>query len=332
MVTFHRVGQGLFASEEYGDHTIVYDCGGERIKIVNEAIDFGLPETPDIDILFISHYDQDHINGILHLIETHDIKHVVLPLVSNFSRFLSSRDYIDADFDRIRVLYSNPELFFRNNSPRTHCHFIRDVNENQGGRISISIEDLPKEFDSSIQIILLNGWLLIPYNRKVMTQDDERRFISRLGLDPDLDFDQILEKWPSLDKCIKRKLLETGIVNRYTINDYSMTLYSQNRDSRTLYLGDYNAKDHCDKLQTVYGGFWKEISCVQVPHHGSEKSFNDELLECGANDYVISNTREPTSSKKVDPRPVIDIIKQHKKKPHITDKCKIELKQTPKAT
>lgn len=327
MVTFHQVGQGLFASEKYGGQTIVYDCGGESIKIVNEAIDFGLPETPDIDILFISHYDQDHINGILHLIETHNVKHVVLPLVSNFSRFLSSRDYLDSDFERIRILYSDPELFFRNNSPGTHCHFIRDVNENQGGRTRINIENLPEEFDSNIQIILLKDWLLIPYNRKVMTRKQEDAFLSRLGLDPDLDFDQILEKWPSIDKCIKRKLLEAGTVNRYNINDYSMTLYSQNHGSRTLYLGDYNAKDHCDKLQTVYGSFWQKISCLQVPHHGSEKSFNDELLECGANDYVISNNREPKSSKKVNPRPVIDRIKKKDKMPHLTDDGVVELLQ-----
>lgn len=327
MVTFHRVGQGLFVSEKYGDHTIVYDCGGEGTKIVNEAIDSGLSEMLEIDILFISHYDQDHINGILHLIEMHHVKHVVLPLVSNFSRFLSSRDYLDSDFERIRILYSDPKLFFRNNSPGTHCHFLRDVNDNQGGRTRINIENLPEEFDSNIQIILLKDWLLIPYNRKVMTRDDEKKLLSGLGLDPDQGFDQILEKWKSIDKCIKKIFIEKGIVNRYKINDYSMTLYSQNKKCRTLYLGDYNAKDHCDKLQTVYGGFWKEILCLQVPHHGSEKSFNDELLECGSNNYVISNNREPKNSKKVDPRPVMDIIMKDKKKKklHITDNGMVEI-------
>ena len=333
MVTFHRVGQGLFASETFENHTIVYDCGGENADIVRNALDSDFDQPQEIDVLFISHYDRDHINGIFHLLERHKVRHVILPLVSDFSRFLSFDNNIDdIQSNGLQQFYSNPAQFFRNNYQRTLFHYLRDANVGFGSSIPLNIDGLPSKLDSCVHILLINNWLLIPYNRKVMTKQEEKELMLKLGLKPNLGFKQILQKWPRIPSTLKNALIGTGTINRKNINDYSMTLYSQNKESITLYLGDYNAKDHCDKLQTVYGGFWKEISCVQVPHHGSEKSFNDELLECGANDYVISNTREPTSSKKVDPRPVIDIIKQHKKKPHITDKCKIELKQTPKAT
>ncbi len=294
MVTFHRVGQGLFASESFENHTIIYDCGGEKASLVKEAIDSDITESPEIDILFISHYDRDHVNGIIHLLNTHEVKHVILPLVSDFSRFLSSHSYVDSDFGIIRLLYSNPNQFFKTVSPGTICHFL---NSDIMGSAIYTIDNLPDELELNVRICLIGDKLLMPYNRKVMTRQEEAEFLSRLGLDPNLSFDKIKEKWRAISGNIKQKLIEAGTVNRYNINDYSMTLYSQNKESKTLYLGDYNAKKNFDELKNVYSSFWKEISCLQVPHHGSNKSFDEDLLTCGAIDYVISNNRTRKRSK-----------------------------------
>lgn len=47
-----------------------------------------------------------------------------------------------------------------------------------------------------------------------------------------------------------------------------------------LYTGDCDAKDHWDNL---YGGLtleeWQTIGCIQIPHHGSERSFNEKFLD-----------------------------------------------------
>ena len=61
---FAHVDQALFAVERHCEHTIVFDCGGEDQSIVNKAIDEVLSDEEIIDILFVSHYDSDHINGI----------------------------------------------------------------------------------------------------------------------------------------------------------------------------------------------------------------------------------------------------------------------------
>lgn len=56
-----------------------------------------------------------------------------------------------------------------------------------------------------------------------------------------------------------------------------------------LYVGDFDASNYNYWMQinSVYNGFWKDIGCIQVPHHGSRYSFNDELLKDGMY-YVIS--------------------------------------------
>ena len=317
MVTFHRVGQGLFSSETFENHTIVYDCGGENADIVRNAIDMDFVESLEIDVLFISHYDRDHINGIFHLLERHKVRHAILPLVSHFTRFLAFENGEDDSRpdEGLRQFYSNPVLFFRNNYPGTLFHYLREANAGFGSSILFNLDGLPSKFDSCVHILLINNWLLVPYNRKVMTKQEEKELMLKLGLKPNLGFKQILEKWPKIPSTLKNALIGTGTVNRKNINDYSMTLYSQNKESKTLYLGDYNAKKNCSELKAVYSSFWHEISCLQVPHHGSEKSFSPDLLTSGANEYVISNNN---NSKSVNPQSVIEILNQQNKNTHIT--------------
>lgn len=88
--TFHPVGQGAFYSEQFrsenGDgFRIVYDCGTKTsqakvdpVTVVRDAFKDSKP----IDILFISHFDKDHVSMISELLNQHKIiKCVVLPLL-----------------------------------------------------------------------------------------------------------------------------------------------------------------------------------------------------------------------------------------------------------
>lgn len=66
--TFHPVGQGAFYSEEHEGFTIVYDCGSHPLsnktkKLVKRAFGQDSKEKT-IDILFISHFDYDHVSAI----------------------------------------------------------------------------------------------------------------------------------------------------------------------------------------------------------------------------------------------------------------------------
>lgn len=93
---FHAVGHGTFftgiaypLSNPAERMCWVYDCGSKRPTRVREAIDRldvnqFLPK--DIDLLVLSHFDDDHINGVEHLLRNHDVKFLVIPYMSLESR------------------------------------------------------------------------------------------------------------------------------------------------------------------------------------------------------------------------------------------------------
>ena len=80
--TFHAIGQGAFYTEKFENgFTIVYDCGGQNKKFIVNKIQEVFQKNEKIDILFISHFHNDHINGVDFLLEYCDVKKVVLPFL-----------------------------------------------------------------------------------------------------------------------------------------------------------------------------------------------------------------------------------------------------------
>ena len=87
--TIHPIGQGAFYSErlQFGERGIcvVYDCGCENQStpcphaqgIISTAFD----ADDKIDLLFISHFHQDHVNGIKELLKKYTIEKVIIPYI-----------------------------------------------------------------------------------------------------------------------------------------------------------------------------------------------------------------------------------------------------------
>lgn len=117
---FHPVGQGAFYSEHFEDNNysfnIVYDCGvlkaithGE--KVVSQAF----TKDDEIDILFISHLDYDHISLVKKLKDTvKRIKRVILPLVVDKYYILSFYKAINngSKYNDVIKLIDDPHEYF----------------------------------------------------------------------------------------------------------------------------------------------------------------------------------------------------------------------------
>ena len=74
--TIQPVGQGGFYTEifeipnqkgEISTRCVVYDCGSATRAEPKRTIEPALDEGLDIDIFFISHFDDDHVNGLAEL-------------------------------------------------------------------------------------------------------------------------------------------------------------------------------------------------------------------------------------------------------------------------
>lgn len=88
---FHSVGHGTFFTGIVtdGDAAVfrwVYDCGSKRQtrvhKVINALADWEYwPADLEIDLLAISHFDDDHINGLESLLYKHRVKCLALPYI-----------------------------------------------------------------------------------------------------------------------------------------------------------------------------------------------------------------------------------------------------------
>ena len=76
---FHPVGQGAFFTECFSDSNgmnfnVVYDCGtNSRKNGLVQAISNAFPQGKQVDVVFISHLDKDHVNGVKDLVKNSNL-------------------------------------------------------------------------------------------------------------------------------------------------------------------------------------------------------------------------------------------------------------------
>lgn len=84
--TIWPVGHGAFYTEQFKDErdrvlfTAAYDCGGRNQGVINPPIKTVTNNfTKPIDLLFISHFHADHINGLPLLLDKKMVGRIILP-------------------------------------------------------------------------------------------------------------------------------------------------------------------------------------------------------------------------------------------------------------
>ena len=81
------VGQGSAMMADYNGSVVLVDCGGNRGKNAGDIALEHLSKIEDdtIDALVITHFDADHVNGVVRLIESGKISEIYLPSVQEKS-------------------------------------------------------------------------------------------------------------------------------------------------------------------------------------------------------------------------------------------------------
>ncbi|MGI9650902.1 hypothetical protein [Chryseobacterium sp. RLHN22] len=93
---FHPVGQGGFYSGHFGRErdafNFVFDCGSLSIKTefknFVDNVKRGWIQNEKLNILFISHLDDDHVNGIKFLLKNSQCDNIYLPYLTPFERLV----------------------------------------------------------------------------------------------------------------------------------------------------------------------------------------------------------------------------------------------------
>lgn len=182
--TFYDVGYALFAVERVYDQTVVYDCGGPKKdsgRIINDAIHRAFPKPEQIDALFISHYDIDHISGIFYLLSHCNVKNIFLPALTDSDKIFlicendddSFINFVKNPINSIRGKgYGNVQIIFVQDgedsrySDEENEYFLNEVKE---------ISDIPS--GANVYIDNQRKWVFVPWNIRKFSSDEEEHFI-----------------------------------------------------------------------------------------------------------------------------------------------------------
>ena len=273
---FHPVGQGLFASggiHHKGclDFHWVYDCGtSSKQEYLQRCIDCyriircGRPE---LSLVVISHFDQDHISGIQTLLNNFSVDILLLPYIPLWQRLvIAFEEWINPEDNRINF-YINPVEYIgrRERSPKRFLFVLPSSDgtvpmptDEEGrekeyeGPLELNIPDIdlqePSDVDKQAlrdtatngvtvnflkpqkRLIIRNLWEFIPYNDQELAPKVNKKFITAVEEEVimhDLSFDFKSPKFKYNDL--------TFSVNVYTFeNVYTLDETKINEDKKGL--------------------------------------------------------------------------------------------------
>lgn len=326
--SFLPVGQGAFYCEcfeqagTYDTINVVYDCGSSTSKqIVEQEIRNNFQRGEVIDALFISHLDEDHVNGIPYLLKYCKVKRVYFPLITTQNRQLMEIYYRVNGIDGFSFdFFRDPNGTVRNLSPETTVTGIGEAGgegerENlgqEGTEYHRSGEDIFESIRHSHgkSFLAYNKWLYIPFNfrqskRIQILLDNLKKEFQR-----EISEEELVRLWEDNLPGDRNKIKQAYLNVPGGLNVNSMTLFSgeidhglrqykqgccgwhccwERRPSGCLYTGDYDASGtkKWKELTSAYQKYWDHIGCVQIPHHGSRHNFNHGFVTMKAF-FVVS--------------------------------------------
>ena len=302
----HPVGQGAFFTEQFLDENgtsvlnVVYDCGSftSQPNLVEYEIRNTFDKNAHIDLLFISHFDEDHVNGLMTLQNQTKIDKdtkVIIPFKYPYLLMVMDDDYPTLARFVMRMFNSGARVI----------GVEEYIDENRQGE-SIEIDRL----DSSItlggkNVIRLDKvlWYYYPFmlpDQSSLQKVFEGKVKGIVNLD---DPNEILTKRKELRNIYKTIGKTKGGVTRINVNALFMLSFPAvnvacntniwhqinlkgNVAPTCFYTGDSNlkgngydeVKQRVTDILDVYSKGTK-VWMMQVPHHGSDKCFPEKMAD-----------------------------------------------------
>ncbi|WP_206770221.1 MBL fold metallo-hydrolase, partial [Vibrio owensii] len=308
--SFHPVGQGAFYTEEFSGFTAVYDCGTDTIvgtgksatreNTIKKEIFSVFNNNARINVLFISHFHQDHVNGLQCLLSRCNVDYIVLPYLQDFARIELLISSYAKNSQFLNDLILDPTAAINKASPKTKVIYVKpfEVRTQEGQIIQLESLDNGDFIDSSTAIHSrsIKSWEYIPCNFDYTSRSQTLKTElskNNLTISNVKDFKALWckSKKRTEIKNVYKKL--KGNFNATTMSVYSgpygdekfgqishedyFSLFYGHMMPACLYLGDFEASKHWNDLDSVYGHLWNNIGVIQIPHHGSKENYTDKL-------------------------------------------------------
>lgn len=306
--TVYPVGQGSFYSEvfflpEGKTFTVVYDCGSSNRKELHREIDHsGIKE---IDLLVISHFHTDHINGLSLMKESGiSAKKVVIPKLKNRDIALYAHELKDEP--GLLAFMEDPTTLF----PGAVVITITDGDTDDVQ--SVNIDDLttePYSHNKPFRMEKSIPWWVFKF------YIDKSEYGTKLTEDDSLFLEETT--WANVtEKHRRNKTLKIYRKIATDLNLTSMTMYSgpdgwwwPESCNGTLTTGDIllNKEDRIESFAKHYDQYRGCVNVLQIPHHGSRHNMTRVLTEFNLKKAFI----QAGKSNRFD-HPSYQIVQMHK--------------------
>lgn len=237
--TFHPVGQGAFYSETFRikmeskkdtAYRVVYDCGSKKDKQwLKSRVSGAFPDN-NIDILFLSHFHDDHYKGIENL----NPKTIVIPLLDEWDKVIFwigknlGKCSIDVNYAaKLKEKFSNSRFIYiralDEESRRTEEPTNIDNLFTNAYGTEDSVHDITFPSGIWLKANAIPDWIYIPVNPKLdnSVTDRFKTLLADKGIDWEklkkLDNQYFLEHKKTLAKIYK----DIGDPNEFSIAVYS---------------------------------------------------------------------------------------------------------------
>lgn len=270
-IKFLKAGTGDSILVQHKNHNIIID-GGNDSKYLLSEVDKIFSEGQSIDLLVITHHDDDHIKGIIDLLNhineneyNKDLSFIKKVIFNSPRKVLGKLPDNSANHLSYKQAYDVEELL-----TRTQANWTRYTDKSE----SLNFDDLVID-------------ILSP------TAEDLEKYSVQKGayLTGDFKCD-----WNSpMDKL--ERYIDDSSTDKSISNKSSIVLKLQTENKAILLTGDSTP----DRLESVLTKLMKEndgnpvkFDIVKLPHHGSYRSITKQIIEkIKCNTFIIS-----TNSKK----------------------------------
>lgn len=326
---FHPIGQGAFFTEQLISpqdnkilFNVVYDCGSKTTGIgpkMENEIDNMFANNKNVDFLFISHFDDDHIKHVNYLRTQGylaDAK-VFIPLL------------FEEKFLFVTAFYLNYKNLIEDLSKNGIIVIKVKMEEGESSQHEYTFDDIPEEIESGSKLKFVKEkdiWYWVPFN--IFYQERINEFKGKLK-DEDISFEELLNDCNYMLNRIKalKRIYQSqtkdkgdGYGTAINLNSLQMLSYPASPD----YCTDYVRITPCDKYfndyykwnrgymkykfqkkDKIYPGsclytgdtssnspfIWNTLMnkidqylkahlvLFQIPHHGSKHSNNERIVD-----------------------------------------------------
>lgn len=266
-IKFLKAGSGDCILIHNEGKNILIDGGNDSVFLIDEYYKI-ISRQEKIDLVIITHHDDDHISGILKLFkhlenknETPEIKTIIFNSPKKINSFL--KEEVTTNLLSYKQAYELENVLFKNRDIQWITSIEKDINELFNEKFG----------EMKLEIFSPNKDILISYasNKGAYLNSDYR-----------CDWDTPLKE---LAKYIDDKSQDSSPSNKTSI-----VVYITFREKKILLTADVTPERFNEIIDNIKGSKEKaEFDLIKLPHHGSYRSLNSKVLQkINCKNYVIS--------------------------------------------